>query len=159
MSPQRPLQKQRHHFADKGPYSQSCGFSSSHVWMWELDYKERQRIDAFELWCWRRLLSLGLQGDQTSQPRLWCWERLRAGGEGDDRGWDGWMAWSTPWTWVWANSRRLWRTGKLVCCSPWGCKELVMTERLKNNNIDVYKWITWLCSRNWSIIFQFLKIN
>ena len=40
MSPQRPLQKQRPHFADKGPYSQSCGFSSSHVWMWELYHKD-----------------------------------------------------------------------------------------------------------------------
>ena len=36
----------------------------------------------------------------------WCWERLRKGGEGDDRGWDGWMASLTPWTWIWANSRR-----------------------------------------------------
>ena len=33
----------------------------------------------------------------------WCWERLRAGGDGDDRGWDGWMASLTYWTWVWAN--------------------------------------------------------
>ena len=37
--------------------------------------------------------------------RPWCWERLRAGGEGDDRGWNGWMAWPTHWTWVWVNSR------------------------------------------------------
>ena len=37
--------------------------------------------------------------------RLWCWEGLRAGGEGDDRGWDGWMASPTRWTWVWVNSR------------------------------------------------------
>ena len=45
--------------------------------------------------------------------RLWCWERLKAGGEGDDRGWDGWMASLTRWTWVWANSGS-WRwTGKL----------------------------------------------
>ena len=45
-------------FADKGPSSQSYGFSSSHVWMWKLDYKESwvPKIDAFELWCWRRLL-------------------------------------------------------------------------------------------------------
>ena len=52
------LKKQRHHFADKGLYRQSYGFSSSHVWLWELDHKEfdRQRIDAFELQCWRRLL-------------------------------------------------------------------------------------------------------
>ena len=46
--------------------------------------------------------------------RPWCWERLKAGGEGDDRGWDGWMASLTQWTWVWANSRRWWRTGKPV---------------------------------------------
>ena len=44
--------------------------------------------------------------------RPWCSERLKAGGEGDDRGWDGWMASRIQWTWVWANSRRLCRTGK-----------------------------------------------
>ena len=43
--------------------------------------------------------------------RPWCWERLRAG-EGSERGWDHWMASSTQWTWVWANSRTWWRTGK-----------------------------------------------
>ena len=44
--------------------------------------------------------------------RPWCWERLKAGGEGDDRGWDGWMASLTQWTWVWVNSGSLWWTGK-----------------------------------------------
>ena len=44
--------------------------------------------------------------------RLWCWEGLGAG-EGDDRGWDGWMASSTRWTWIWVNSRRWWWTGRL----------------------------------------------
>ena len=44
--------------------------------------------------------------------RPWCWERLKVGGEGDDRGWDGWMASPTQWTWVWVNSRRWWWTGK-----------------------------------------------
>ena len=48
----------------------------------------------------------------THWKTSWCWERLRAGGEGDDRGQDGWMASLTQWTWVWANSRRWWRTGK-----------------------------------------------
>ena len=48
----------------------------------------------------------------THQKRPWCWERFRAGGEGDDRGWDGWMASLTQWTWVWASSRRWWRIGK-----------------------------------------------
>ena len=48
--------KQRHYFTNKGPSSQSYDFSSSHVWMWELDDKaEHQKTDAFELWCWRRL--------------------------------------------------------------------------------------------------------
>ena len=50
------VKKQRHQFADKGPYSQSYGFSSSHVQSWTEKEAERQRIDAFELWCWRRLL-------------------------------------------------------------------------------------------------------
>ena len=50
--------------------------------------------------------------------RLWCWERLKAGGEGDDRGWDGWMASQTPWTWVWANCRRSWKTGKPHILQP-----------------------------------------
>ena len=42
----------------------------------------------------------------THWKRPWCWERLKKGGEGDDRGWDGWMASPTRWTWVWANSVR-----------------------------------------------------
>ena len=54
--PRQIIKKQRHHFANKGPYSQSDGFSSS-VWIGELDHKaEHWRIDGFELWCWRRLL-------------------------------------------------------------------------------------------------------
>ena len=44
--------------------------------------------------------------------RPWCWERLRAGGEGDDRGWDGWMASQTRWTWVWVDSGSWWWTGR-----------------------------------------------
>ena len=47
-----------------------------------------------------------------SFERPWCWERLRAGGEGDDRGWDGWMVSLTQWTWIWVNSRSWWWTGK-----------------------------------------------
>ena len=44
--------------------------------------------------------------------RPWCWEGLGARGEGDDRGWDGWMASPTQWTWVWVNSRSWWWTGR-----------------------------------------------
>ena len=111
---------------------------------WTVKKAERQRIDAFELWCWRRFLRVrGLQGDPTSPfwrrsalgflwkewcwksstlatsceelthwKRLWCWEGLGAGGEGDDRWWDGWMALLTRWTWVWVNSGSCWWTGR-----------------------------------------------
>ena len=47
-----------------------------------------------------------------SLEKNWCWERLKSGGKGDNRGWDVWMASLTPWIWVWASSRRWWRTGK-----------------------------------------------
>ena len=49
----------------------------------------------------------------THWKRPWCWEGLGAGGEGDDRGWDGWMASLTRWTWVWVNSGNWWWTGRL----------------------------------------------
>ena len=113
---------------------------------WTIKKAERQRSDAFELWCWRRLLRVpwtarrsnqsilkeispgcSLEGlmlklklqylatsceELTHWGRPWCWERLGAGGEGDDRGWDGWMASPTRWTWVWVDSGSLWWTGK-----------------------------------------------
>ena len=64
--------------------------------------------------------------------RPWCWERLRAGGEEDNRGWDGWMASPTRWTWVWAALGVGDGQGSLVCCSPRGCKEL-----------DTAEWPNW----------------
>ena len=70
--PRQDIKKQRHYFANKGPSSQSYGFSSSHVWMWELDYKESWVL---KNWCiWTVVLektlekSLGQQGDPTSNP-------------------------------------------------------------------------------------------
>ena len=63
--------------------------------------------------------------------RFWGWERLKVGGEGDDRGWDGWMASLTQWTWVWINTGVGDRHGDLVCCCPSGCKQSDTTERLK----------------------------
>ena len=69
--PRQHIKKQRHYFANKGPSSQVCGFSSSHVWMWELDYKESW---ALKNWCFwpmvleKTLESLELQGDATSLP-------------------------------------------------------------------------------------------
>jgi len=52
-----------------------------------------------------------LMGRTDSFERPWCWEGLKEGGERDDRGWDGWMASPTQWTWVWVNSGSLWCTG------------------------------------------------
>ena len=48
----------------------------------------------------------------THWKRLWCWEGLGAGGEGDDRGWDGWMASLIRWMWIWVNSGSWWWTGR-----------------------------------------------
>ena len=115
---------------------------------WTIKKAEGRRIDAFELWCWRRLLRVlwtarrsnqsilkeispeySLEGlmlklklqyfghlmhrTETHWKRLQCWERWKAGGEGDDRGWDGWMASPTQWTWVCVGSGSWWWTGKL----------------------------------------------
>ena len=54
----RDMRKQRHYFANKGPSSQSYSFSNSHIriWSWTIKKAEHQRIDAFQLWCWRRIL-------------------------------------------------------------------------------------------------------
>ena len=57
-------------------------------------------------------LKLQSFGHLTPWKRPWCWERLRAGGEGDDRGWDGWMSSPTQWTRVWVSSGSWWWTGR-----------------------------------------------
>ena len=63
--------------------------------------------------------------------RPWCWERLKAGrGEGDDRGWDGWMASPTQWTWVCASSMSWWWTGKPRVLQSMGREESDTTEQL-----------------------------
>ena len=164
--PRQHIKKQRHYFTDKDTSTQSYGFSSSHVWMLELDHKEGEceRIDTYELWCWRRLLRVpwttrrsnqsilkeispvcSLEGlswswnsntlstwceELTYWKRPWYWERLRAKGEGDDRGWDGWMASPTQWTWVWVNSGSWWWTGRPRVLRFMGRKESDTTEQL-----------------------------
>ena len=66
------VKKQRHHFANKGPSSQSYGFSSSLYGCenWTINKAERQRIDAFELWCWRRLLRVPWTARRSNQSIL-----------------------------------------------------------------------------------------
>ena len=65
-------------------------------------------------WCWSwNSSTLATSCEElTHWKRLWCWEGLRAGGEGDAKGWDGWMASLTRWSWVWVNSGSLWWTGR-----------------------------------------------
>ena len=141
---------------------------------WTIKKAEHRRIDAFELWCWRRLLRFPLTARRSNQSilkeinpeysleglmlklklqsfghlmwrtdsvwwRPWCWERLNVGGEGDDRGCDGWMASPTQRTWVWVNSGSWWWTG-LACCSPWSCKESDMTEQLSWTELTEGSW-------------------
>ena len=61
-------------------------------------------------WCWSWNSSTLVTSfeELTHLKRPWCWERLKMEGEGDDRGWDGWMASPTQWTWVWVISRSWW---------------------------------------------------
>ena len=63
-------------------------------------------------WCWNSNILTTWCDELTHLKRPWCWERLKAGGEGDDRGWDGWTALPNWWTWVWASSGSWWWTGK-----------------------------------------------
>ena len=70
--PRQHIKKQRHYFADKGPFSQSYGFSSSHVWnhSWNIKKVEHRRTDAFELWYWRRLLRVPWTARRSNQSIL-----------------------------------------------------------------------------------------
>ena len=60
----------------------------------------------------------------THWKRPWCWEKLRTRGEGDDRGWDGWMASPTWWAWAWASSGSWWQTGKPGLLQSMGLKRV-----------------------------------
>ena len=64
----------------------------------------------------------------------WCWEGFGAGGEGDDRGWDGWMASLTWWTWVWVNSGSWWWTGR-----P-GVLQFMGSQRVRHDWVTELNW-------------------
>ena len=73
----------------------------------------------------------------THWKRPWFWERLKAGGEGDDRGWDGWMASLTQWTWIWASSGSWWWTGK-----P-GVLQSMELQRVWHDWTTELNWFCW----------------
>ena len=81
--------------------------------------------------------------EPTHQKRPWGWERLKAGGEGDDRGWDGWMTSPTWWTWVWASSRSWWWTGK---------------PGVLQSMVSQWAWHDWVTELNWTLLFKFSNI-
>ena len=71
--PRQHIKKQRYYFVNLGPSSQGYGFSSGHVWIWELDYKESRALeftDTFELWCWKRLLRVPWTTRRSNQSIL-----------------------------------------------------------------------------------------
>ena len=140
--------------------------------IWTITKAEHRRIDAFELWCWRRPLRVPWTARRSNQSILkeispgcsleglmlklklqyfgylmrravsfkktLMLGKFWAGGDRDDRGWDGWMASLTQWTWVWVNSMSKLHgdgQGGLACCSSWG-------RRVRHN------WVTEL---NWSL--------
>ena len=70
----------------------------------------------------------------THWKRPWCWVRLKVGGEGDDRGWDGWMASPTQWTWIWVSSSSWWWTGK-----P-GVLQSMGLQRVRHNWVTALNW-------------------
>ena len=76
----------------------------------------------------------------THWKRLWCWEGLGAGGEGDDRGWDGWVASPTRWMWVWVNPGFGDGQEGLARCNSWGRKESDTTEQLNWTELIDY-WL------------------
>jgi len=140
-----------------------------------IEKAEHRRTDAFELWCWRRLLRVPWTARRSNQSilkeispeysleelmlklklqywweelthlkRPWCWERLKAGGEGDDKGWDSWMASLTQWTWGWVNSWSWWWTGRPAVLKSMGSQRVghdwVTELNWKQTSIPIFNW-------------------
>ena len=146
---------------------------------WTVKKAECWRIDAFDLWCWRRLLKVPWTARRSNQSILkinpgislegmmlklkpqyfghlmqrvdWCWEGLGAGGEGDNRGWDGWMASLTQWTWVWVYSRSWWWTGR-----P-GMLQFMGLQRVKHDWVTELNWADY--SKNFKCAISFNSQN
>ena len=88
----------------------------------------------------------------THRKRLWCWEGLGAG-EGDNRGWDGWMASQTQWTWVWGNSRSWWWTGRPDVLQFMGLQR-VRQDWATEMNWTELNWVNLIGWRKWGVLRQ-----
>ena len=133
---------------------------------WTIKKAEHQRTDVFELWCWRRLLRVPWTARRSNQSilkeispeyslgglmlklklqyfghlirRSDSFEETLMLGK-DDRGWDGWMASLTQWTWVWVNSRSWWWTGRPGVLHSTG------SPRVRHDWATELNWtVTWL---------------
>ena len=93
-----------------------------------MDVLWKERCWSWNYTCWEELIHW---------KRPWCWERLRAGGEGEDRGWDGWMASLTRWTWVWVDSGSRWWTAR-----P-GVLQFMGSQRVRHDWVTELNWTTW----------------
>ena len=118
---------------------------TSPFWRWSaLEFLWRK-------WCWSwNSNTLATSCEKlTLWIRLWCWEQLGTGGEGDDRGWDGWMASPTWWTWVWVNSGSWWWTGR---------PGMLLFMRLQRVRHDWATELNWLHCK-WYIIKGVYKVK
>ena len=111
-------------------------------------------------WSWNSNTSATWCEELTHLKRPWCWERLKARGEGDDRGWDGWIASTTQWTWVWVNSGSWWWTGRA------GMLQSMGLQRVRHNWATELNWTEALADwyhKGWeketSSSFRLLKIQ
>ena len=97
-------------------------------------------------WSWNSNLLATWCKELTHWKRPWCWERLKAGGEGDERTWDGWMASPTQWIRVWASSRSWWRTEK-----P-GVLQSLGLQRVRNDWMTERRTVSSSCKCTWDLI-------
>ena len=158
---------------------------------WTIKKTEHWRIDAFELWCWKRFFSVpwtAMRSNQsilnflnihwkdwcwswnsktlatwceelTHQKRPWCWERLMTGGERGDRGWDGWMASSTLWIWVWASYKSWWWARKPCMLQSMGLQKIGHNWVNELNWTEHYLEVDFFTNRSWSQTWVLFSSN
>ena len=125
-------------------------------------YNQIQVDIHWKYWCWSwssNTLATWCK-EPTHRKRPWCWEELKARGEGGDRGWDGWMASLTQWTWVWASSGRQWRTGKPGVLQSMGWQIVghnLVTEQQGGTYETVICKSPWLFCWGWSSEHTLIK--
>ena len=98
-------------------------------------------------WSWNSSTLATWCEELTHWERPWCWERLKAG-EGNDRGWDGWMASPTRWTWVSASSRSWWCTGK-----P-GVLQSMGLQRVRHDWAVELNWTDFMLNIHLAFVFR-----